>query len=36
VIIGTLAPFGWAMAAAWATVAMLELLPPIGIAAPIP
>lgn len=36
VIIGTLASFGWAMAVAWATGAMLEFLPPIGIAAPIP
>lgn len=31
VIIGTLASFGWAMATAWATVALLSHLYPIGI-----
>lgn len=31
VIIGTLASFGWALAAAYATVAGLSLLPPLGI-----
>ena len=33
VIIGTLASFGWAMAAAWATLALLRELPAIGIPA---
>lgn len=33
VIIGTLASFGWAMAAAWATLALLGALPAIGIPA---
>jgi len=31
VIIGTLASFGWAMAVAWATLALLGALPAIGI-----
>ena len=31
VIIGTLASFGWALATAWATIALLAHLPPIGI-----
>lgn len=31
VIIGTLASFGWALVAAYATVALLALLPPLGI-----
>ncbi len=31
VIIGTLASFGWAMAVSWATLALLDRLPPIGI-----
>jgi hypothetical protein len=30
VIIGTLASFGWAMLAAWATLALLATLPPLG------
>ena len=33
IIIGTLASFGWAMAVAWATLALLSALPPIGIPA---
>lgn len=33
VIIGTLASFGWALAAAWATLWLLEVLPPLHIAA---
>ena len=31
VIIGTLASFGWALLAAWATIALLSRLPPLGI-----
>ena len=31
IIIGTLASFGWAMAVAWATLALVSALPPIGI-----
>lgn len=31
VIVGTLASFGWAMAASWATVALLSHLAPLGI-----
>lgn len=31
VIIGTLASFGWALGAAWATLAGLDALPPLGI-----
>ena len=31
VIIGTLASFGWALVAAYATVAALTALPPLGI-----
>lgn len=33
VIIGTLASFGWAMTVAWGTLALLRVLPPIGIPA---
>ncbi|MEY4982084.1 MAG: hypothetical protein RIR62_350 [Pseudomonadota bacterium] len=33
VIIGTLASFGWAMLAAWATLALVAHLPPLGIPA---
>ena len=36
VIVGTLASFGWAMSAAWATRALLSALPPIGIPVAIP
>lgn len=36
VIIGTLASFGWALAAAYATQALMAALPPIGIPAAIP
>lgn len=31
VIIGTLASFGWALAASWLTVALLGLVPPLGL-----
>jgi hypothetical protein len=31
VIIGTLASFGWAMAATWGTLVLLETVPPLGI-----
>ena len=31
IIIGTLASFAWAMACAWATLALIDVLPPIGI-----
>jgi hypothetical protein len=31
VIIGTLASFGWALVAAYATLALLSALPPLGI-----
>lgn len=33
VIIGTLASFGWALVSAWATLALLATLPPLGIPA---
>lgn len=36
VIIGTLASFGWAIAASYATLALLSLLPPLEIAALLP
>ncbi len=36
VIVGTLASFGWAMAATWATLLLAGQLPPLGIAAPTP
>ena len=34
VIIGTLASFGWALLAAYATLALLAALPPLGILPP--
>jgi hypothetical protein len=36
VIIGTLASFGWAIVAAYATLALLQALPPLGILPPLP
>ena len=33
VIIGTLASFGWALVSAWATLALISALPPLGIPA---
>lgn len=36
VIIGTLASFGWALIAAYATLALANALPPLGILPPLP